>query len=72
MKNFYTWDFGNKKELADKLKQLVLSGRKKATTGLYNKYDKIPKVGERAAILDSDRKIPVSSKSWKCERFCSS
>ncbi len=50
------WGFGDNKELADQLKELVLSGKKKATTGLYRDGGRIPKVGEYQAILDSDKK----------------
>lgn len=52
-----TWDFGSDKKLASILKKLVLSGKKKATTGLYREGEKIPKVGDYETILDSD-KIP--------------
>jgi uncharacterized protein YhfF len=50
------WNFGDDKELADRLKELVLSGKKKATTSLYSKNKKIPQVGDYEAILDSDKK----------------
>lgn len=50
------WDFGSDKVLADKLKDLVLSGKKTATTGLYKEGEKIPKSGEFAAIIGSDKK----------------
>jgi len=50
------WNFGQNKVLADKLKQLVLNGNKKATTGLYYERKKIPKVGDYKIILDSDEK----------------
>lgn len=50
------WDFGNDRELADRLKKLVLSGKKTATTGLYKKGAKVPRVGDYAAILGSDKK----------------
>ena len=52
----YEWNFGEDKELAEKLKQLVLSGKKTATTGLYKEGQKIPNVGDYGAILDSDKK----------------
>jgi uncharacterized protein YhfF len=51
-----TWNFGDNKVLAIKLKQLILSGKKRATTGLYQKEQRIPKVGEYEAILDSNQK----------------
>jgi uncharacterized protein YhfF len=52
----YEWDFGDDRELAEKLKRLVLSGEKKATTGICHQWQKIPKAGEYAAILDSDKR----------------
>jgi uncharacterized protein YhfF len=59
MKIAYEFTFGDDKILADELKELVLSGKKTATTGLYILDKKIPKPGEYAAILDSNG-----------ERFC--
>lgn len=56
MEILYEWDFGDDRELADKLKKLVLGRVKKATTGLFSEGDKIPKVGDYGAILDSDKK----------------
>lgn len=53
----HTWNFGDDKDLAERLKILVLSGKKKATTGLYREGEKLPKVGDYEAILDSDKKI---------------
>lgn len=50
------WSFGDDEELADNLKQLVLSGKKRATTGLYRQEEKIPNIGEYAAILDKNKK----------------
>jgi uncharacterized protein YhfF len=50
------WDFGENGELAEKLKELVLSGEKTATTGLYSHDSKVPVAGDYAAILDSDKK----------------
>jgi len=52
----YQWDFGKDEKFAERLKNLVLSGKKTATTGLYKQNQKIPKVGEYAAILNTDRK----------------
>ena len=52
----HKFDFGDNKDLAEKLKKLVLSGKKTATTSLYNKNEKVPKAGEYAEILDSDKK----------------
>ena len=50
------WGFGEDREIAEKLKGLVLSGKKKATTGLYHEGEKIPRVGDYEAILDWDKK----------------
>lgn len=50
-----TWDFGSDKKLASILKKLVLSGKKKATTGLYREGGKTPNVGDYEIILDSDK-----------------
>lgn len=52
----HIWNFGDDKELVEKLKKLVLSGKKKATAGLYREGEKIPKVGDYETILDSDKK----------------
>ena len=56
MRISYEWDFGEDEALAKKLAQLVLEGQKKATTGLYQAGQQIPKIGECAAIVDSDKK----------------
>ncbi len=56
MKISYEWDFGDNKELADRLKQLVLDGKKRAATSIYYPGKKIPKIGDYAVILDSDKK----------------
>jgi uncharacterized protein YhfF len=53
MEIFHQWGFGNDKVQAERLKQLVLSESKKATTGLFHKGETLPIVGEYAAILDS-------------------
>jgi uncharacterized protein YhfF len=52
----YEWNFGDDKKLADCLKELVLAGKKTATTGLWRENKKIPTNGDYAAILDSDGK----------------
>ena len=49
----YEWNFGDDKKLADRLKELVLAGKKTATTGLWRDDKKIPIKGDYAAILDS-------------------
>lgn len=56
MKISSEWDFGDNRELAGRLKQLVVDGKKKATTSIYYPGKRIPKPGEYAAILDSDKK----------------
>lgn len=56
MKIFHKWNFGSNKKLAKKLLQLVLSGKKTATTSLYSPNKKLPKFGEFGAILDSNKK----------------
>jgi uncharacterized protein YhfF len=53
---FSEWNFGDDKKLSEKLKHLVLSGKKTATTALFKEGQRIPKVGACAAILDSDKK----------------
>ena len=55
MKISNEWNFGEDRELANRLRKLVLSGKKKATTGLY-RGQRIPKVGEYEAITDFDQK----------------
>ena len=52
----HEWSFGEDKELADRLKRLVLEGKKKATTGLLYEGKKVPQVGDFEAIIDSDGK----------------
>jgi uncharacterized protein YhfF len=49
------WSFGND-ELAEKLCQLVLVGKKTATTGLYKESEELSKQGDYAAILDKNGK----------------
>lgn len=50
------WDFGEDKEFADKMKELILSGKKTATTGLYKEGEKHSEVGEYDQIIGSDGK----------------
>jgi len=50
----HEWNFGYDRLLADDLKQLVLSGKKKATTGLYS--GRASKAGDYEALLDFDQK----------------
>lgn len=52
---YEAWSFGNTKEMADELADLVNKGIKTATTGAYELYEEdeeIPKVGEYNIILD--------------------
>lgn len=54
--DLYEWSFGDNREIADHLKELVLSGKKIATTGLWREGKKIPTKGEYAAIIGGDGK----------------
>lgn len=53
---YTSWYFGDNKELANKLVDLVLEGQKTATTSLYYLYDfekeDLPKVGELSIVTD--------------------
>ena len=52
---YEAWSFGNTKEMADELVDLVNKVIKTATTGAYDLYEEdeeIPKVGEYNIILD--------------------
>ncbi len=57
MKKIPSWQFGDTKKEADYLQGLVISGKKTATSSLYESYlDKkmpLPKVGDKNVILDS-------------------
>lgn len=48
------WSFGGKKEISEKLINLVLSGKKTATAGLFFESEKIPAAGSLGIILDQD------------------
>lgn len=50
------WNLGDDKKLAERLKELILNGKKKATTGLYSEGSKVPRTGDYEAILDSNKK----------------
>lgn len=50
------WDFGGDKEFADRLKSLILIGKKTATTGLYTEGKKHSEVGEYDELVGSDGK----------------
>jgi len=61
---YEAWSFGNTKEMADELVDLVNKGIKTATTGAYDLYEEdeeIPKVGEYNIILNgSDEPICIT------------
>ncbi len=48
----YIWNFGPDRMLSKTLIDLVLSGKKTASTGLYKEGDVVPKVGSFAGIQD--------------------
>ena len=50
------WDFGEDKEFADKMKELILAGKKTATTGLYKEGEKHSKASEYDELIGSDGK----------------
>ena len=53
-----SWAFGDSPELADRLLELVLTGRKTATSGLRQDYvdigEPLPKVGDLSIIVDGE------------------
>ncbi|WP_246012182.1 ASCH domain-containing protein [Myceligenerans xiligouense] len=53
------WSFGDKKELADELLELVLEGTKTATSSLAWEFEDsgepVPQVGELSILLDGER-----------------
>lgn len=57
MKRIPSWKFGDTNVEADKLVNLVLMGKKKATSSLYdsykNKKHSLPKAGDKIIIKDS-------------------
>lgn len=57
---FEAWSFGNTKEMADELGQLVLEGKKTATCSLLRAYqgdeDEIPRVGVYSVLCDGNEK----------------
>lgn len=61
---YEAWSFGNTKEMADELADLVNKGIKTATTSAYELYEndeEIPKVGEYNIILNgSDEPICIT------------
>lgn len=55
--NYSAWSFGDSKQMADELAELVVKGDKTATTSAYDLYEigeKIPEVGEYNMILDGN------------------
>ncbi|RCW73262.1 ASCH domain-containing protein [Saliterribacillus persicus] len=58
-KSYDAWAFGDSKEMADELAELVLAGIKTATAANYSSYqedDPLPYVGLHNIILDGDGK----------------
>jgi len=51
-----SWSFGDSAEMADRLLELVLAGRKTATSGLLQEYvdedEPLPKTGDLSIIVD--------------------
>ena len=57
LKIYETWAFGNSKEMADELADLVLAGIKTATASNYSMYkdeDSVPFIGLLNIVLDGD------------------
>ncbi|MDU4910680.1 ASCH domain-containing protein [Clostridium baratii] len=56
---YSSWSFGDNKELADKLVEIVVRGEKTATTSLYCLYqmenENLPKVGDLGIVTDFDK-----------------
>ncbi|OEH94406.1 ASCH domain-containing protein [Bacillus solimangrovi] len=56
--DYEAWAFGNTKEMADELANLVLEGKKTATSSNYTLYeidkDPLPEIGLHNIILDGD------------------
>ena len=52
LENYEVFDFGVDKKTSEKLKDLILTGKKKATTGLWKEGTALPHVGSKAIILD--------------------
>ncbi len=50
------FNFGSDEVFATKLRNLVLEGKKTATTGLYRDGKDIPKIGDMATVTDSSGK----------------
>ena len=67
------WSFGNTKEMADELGQLVLAGKKTATCSLLRAYrdheEEIPRVGTYSVLCDGNEKplcIIFLTDTWIC------
>ena len=64
-----SWSFGDNKELADELVEIVLRGEKTATTSLYCLYEieneSLPKVGELGIVIDFDENAKCIIKTNK-------
>ncbi|QKY68675.1 ASCH domain-containing protein [Lentibacillus sp. CBA3610] len=55
--NYEAWAFGDSKEMADELAELVLNGNKTATASNYTMYEEdepLPYVGLHNIVLDGD------------------
>lgn len=71
---FEAWSFGNTKEMADELGQLVLDGKKTATCSLLRAYrgyeNEIPRVGVYSILCDGDEKpicVVFLTDTWICK-----
>jgi len=71
---FEAWSFGNTKEMADELGQLVLEGKKTATCSLLRAYkgeeDQIPRVGVYSVLCDGSENplcIVFITDTWICK-----
>lgn len=57
MNKINSWQFGDNKKEADYLLNLVISGKKRATSSLYDSYiykkRPLPKIGEKSIVKDS-------------------
>jgi len=56
-KTYSSWSFGNSNEMADRLVNLVIEGKKRGTSSLkclYDEEEELPKVGEYSIILGSN------------------
>ena len=57
MRRISSWKFGDTRKEADELVGLVILGKKRATSSLYdshiNKKEALPKIGEKSIIKDS-------------------